>query len=359
MFAGRVFRFDSVLFFSIGIILLCGVFILFSASGGSTEIIFQQGIRIAIAIIVMLGVAQIDPDVIRRWSPAIYLVTIFILMLVLAVGYVGKGAQRWLDLGLVRFQPAELMKLATPMMIAWLFANAPIPTSFGRLMMALTIVVIPAGLVMVQPDLGTAVMLVISAICAVVLAGIRWRHLIILTAAAAAALPFLWSQLRDYQKDRILAMLDPWSDPLGMGYHTIQAQIAIGSAGVGGKGWFSGSQAHLDFVPERSTDFIFAVFAEEFGFVGIIVLMGAYLLVTGRCIRIAYRAQDHYCRILAGALALTFFFYVFVNVGMVSGILPVVGVPLPLISYGGTSMITLMAAFGIIMGMHRRRRLMA
>jgi rod shape determining protein RodA len=250
------------------------------------------------------------------------------------------------------------MKLATPMMIAWLFANAPIPISFGRLMMALTIVVIPAGLVMVQPDLGTAVMLVISAICAVVLAGIRWRHLIILTAAVAAALPFLWSQLRDYQKDRILAMLDPWSDPLGMGYHTIQAQIAIGSAGVGGKGWFSGSQAHLDFVPERSTDFIFAVFAEEFGFVGIIVLMGAYLLVTGRCIRIAYRAQDHYCRILAGALALTFFFYVFVNVGMVSGILPVVGVPLPLISYGGTSMITLMAAFGIIMGMHRRRRLM-
>ena len=358
MFAGRVFRFDSVLFLSTGIILFCGVFVLFSASGGSTQILFHQGIRIAIAIIVMLGVAQIDPDVIRRWSPAIYVATILTLILVLAVGYIGKGAQRWLDLGLIRFQPAELMKLATPMMVAWLLANAPTPISFGRLMMALTVVVIPAGLVMVQPDLGTAVMLVISAICAVVLAGIRWRHLIILTAAAAAALPFLWSQLRDYQKDRILAMLDPWSDPLGAGDHTIQAQIAIGSAGVGGKGWFSGSQSHLDFVPERSTDFIFAVFAEEFGFVGVIVLMSAYLLVTGRCMRIAYQAQDHYCRILAGALALTFFFYVFVNVGMVSGILPVVGVPLPLISYGGTSMITLMAAFGIIMGMHRRRRLM-
>lgn len=355
----RRFQIDLPLFVVLILLLGAGVLILFSSSGGSTDVIFRQSIRIVISLAVMLFVAQLNPDTIRRWSPGLYLGAVLILLLVLAVGYVGKGAQRWIDLGLVRFQPAELMKLATPMMVAWLFTRTTTPSGFGRLLVVLALIVLPAALVAVQPDLGTSIMLAFSGICAVFLAGVRWRHLLILSAVAAAAAPFLWSQLHGYQKDRILTMLDPWADPLGMGYHTIQAQIAIGSAGLAGKGWRYGSQSYLDYIPERSTDFIFAVFAEEFGFVGVVFLLSIYVLVTARCMRIAYRIQDPYCRILTGTLTLTFFFYVFVNVGMVSGILPVVGVPLPLVSYGGTSMMTLMAAFGIIMGMYRRRRLMS
>ncbi len=211
---------------------------------------------------------------------------------------------------------------------------------------------------MIQPDLGTAIMLIVSGMIVVFLAGIRWHHIMMLLAALAALAPFLWSRLDGYQQQRILTLFDPFADPLGSGYQAIQAQIAIGSAGIWGKGWLEGSQSHLEFIPERSTDFIFAVFAEEFGLIGVLMLVLLYLFIVGRCLVMAYHTRDTYSRLLIGALALTFFFYLFVNLGMVSGILPIVGVPLPLISYGGTSMLTLMAGFGMIMGMHARRRLM-
>jgi len=280
------------------------------------------------------------------------------LVAVLMFGTVAKGAQRWLDLGVIRFQPSELMKLAVPMMIAWLLTRNRLPPSFTVILLALSLTLIPSGLVVVQPDLGTGIMLAVSGLFVVFLAGIRWRHIFMMLAVVAAVAPYLWSQLNEYQRQRILTLFDPWADPMGTGYQTIQAQIAIGSAGVWGKGWLQGSQSHLEFIPERSTDFIFAVFAEEFGLIGVIMLLVLYLFIVGRCLVMAYHTRETYSRLMIGGLALTFFFYLFVNLGMVSGILPIVGVPLPLISYGGTSMLTLMAAFGLVMGLHARRRLM-
>ena len=306
----------------------------------------------------MLILAQVSPETFRRLSPHLFVIGLIALLGVLVIGVSAKGAQRWLDLGVVRFQPSELMKLAVPMAVAWLLTRGRMPPSFSMVMAALMVTLIPAGLVVIQPDLGTAIMLIVSGMIVVFLAGIRWHHIMMLLAALAALAPFLWSRLDGYQQQRILTLFDPFADPLGSGYQAIQAQIAIGSAGIWGKGWLEGSQSHLEFIPERSTDFIFAVFAEEFGLIGVLMLVLLYLFIVGRCMVMAYHTRDTYSRLLIGALALTFFFYLFVNLGMVSGILPIVGVPLPLISYGGTSMLTLMAGFGMIMGMHARRRLM-
>ena len=350
--------FDGPLMIGLITLSFLGLFVIYSASGENFSVMVRQGIRLGIGWVVMILVAQISPETIKRFSPHLFIVGVVVLILVLLVGVVAKGAQRWLDLGIFRFQPSELMKLALPMMVAWLMTRDKLPPTFAIILLALVLTAIPTGLVVIQPDLGTGIMLAVSGLLVIFLAGIRWRHLMMMLATVAAVAPFLWSQLHDYHRQRILTLFDPWADPMGSGYQTIQAQIAIGSAGIWGKGWLQGSQSHLEFIPERSTDFIFAVFAEEFGLVGVLILIVLYLFIAGRCLAMAYQTKETYSRLLIGALALTFFFYLFVNLGMVSGILPIVGVPLPLVSYGGTSMLTLMAAFGIMMGTHSRRRLM-
>ncbi|MGD8812553.1 MAG: rod shape-determining protein RodA, partial [Thioalkalispiraceae bacterium] len=275
-------------------------------------------------------------------------------------GEVGKGAQRWLSLGFFRFQPSEIMKIAVPIMIAWYLADAVLPPRRLQLLTALTILVIPTLLVAKQPDLGTALLIASSGIFVLLLAGLQWKLIFGSLLVLVASTPLAWNYLlHDYQRQRVLTFLNPENDPLGAGYHIIQSTIAIGSGGLYGKGWLNGTQSHLDFLPERSTDFIFAVFGEEFGFLGILLLLVIYGVIIVRGLIIANQAQDTFTRLLAGSLVLTFFVYIFVNIGMVSGILPVVGVPLPLISYGGTSMVTLLSGFGILMSIQTHRRLIA
>jgi len=358
MFSGRTLHLDGPLVIALLFLSALGLVVIFSASDQDWEVMMRQAIRLGVSLFAMVILAQVSPETLRRLSPHLFLIGLAALLGVLFVGVAAKGAQRWLDLGLVRFQPSELMKLAVPMAVAWLLTRGRLPPGFTMVLAAVMVTLIPAGLVVVQPDLGTAIMLIVSGMIVVFLAGIRWHHIMMLFAALAALAPFLWSRLDGYQQQRIVTLFDPFADPLGSGYQTIQAQIAIGSAGVWGKGWLEGSQSHLEFIPERSTDFIFAVFAEEFGLIGVLMLVILYLFIVGRCLVMAYHTRETYSRLLMGALALTFFFYLFVNLGMVSGILPIVGVPLPLVSYGGTSMLTLMAGFGMIMGMHARRRLM-
>jgi rod shape determining protein RodA len=358
MFSGRTLHLDGPLLIALLFLSALGLVVIFSASDQDWDVMMRQAIRLGVSLVAMVILAQVPPETLRRLSPHLFLIGLVALLGVLFVGVTVKGAQRWLDLGLVRFQPSELMKLAVPMAVAWLLTRGRLPPRFTVVLAAVMVTLVPAGLVVVQPDLGTAIMLMVSGMIVVFLGGIRWRHIMMLFAALAALAPFLWLRLDGYQQQRILTLFDPFADPLGSGYQIIQAQIAIGSAGLWGKGWLEGSQSHLEFIPERSTDFIFAVFAEEFGLIGVLMLVVLYLFIVGRCLVMAYHTRETYSRLLMGALALTFFFYLFVNLGMVSGILPIVGVPLPLVSYGGTSMLTLMAGFGMIMGMHARRRLM-
>ncbi len=341
-----------------GVILLfvVSMVVLYSAGGEDTSLLIKQSLRMGLAFVVMLLIAQLSPGTLSRWSPYIYAVGLILLISVLAVGIVGKGAQRWLNLGLFRFQPAEIMKLAVPMMVAWLFTRGGLPPRFWRLLAAVAVVIVPTALVILQPDLGTALLIAFSGVMVIFLSGMRWRDIALVGGLGAAAAPVLWSYLHEYQRNRILTLFDPWSDPLGAGYHTIQSIIAVGSGGSTGKGWLNGSQSQLEFIPERSTDFVYAVFAEEFGLYGGIFLLALYGLLVCRGVFIAFYASDTYSRLLGGSLALTFFIYVFVNIGMVTGILPVVGVPLPLISYGGTSMVTLLAGFGILMALGAGRR---
>ncbi|HSH41909.1 MAG TPA: rod shape-determining protein RodA [Arenicellales bacterium] len=354
----RAFHLDVPLF--LGLLTLAGLslVVLYSAGNQDVALLYRQSARLAIALAALVVLARISPDTLTRWTPIVYGFGMACLLLVLAVGIVGKGAQRWLDLGIIQFQPAEIMKLGVPMMVAWWLTRNPLPPGWRDLGLALVIVGAPAALVVLQPDLGTALLIAASGVLVMLLAGLSWRLVAILSAVAAAAAPLGWYLLHEYQQRRILTLFDPWSDPLGAGYHTIQSIIAVGSGGLSGKGWLNGSQSHLDFIPERGTDFIFAVFAEEFGFYGGIAMMAIYIFLVGRGLYISFYAHDTYSRLLAGSLALTFFLYVFVNIGMVSGILPVVGVPLPLVSYGGTSMVTLMAGFGILMSIHSHKKLM-
>ena len=344
----------------IGLLLLCGLglAILYSASGQDMGQIQRQLIRLGLAFLVMLIAAQIHPATLKRWSPWLYLVGIALLVAVLVFGQMGKGAQRWLDLGFFRFQPSEMVKLAVPMMIAWFLAEKPLPPDWKRLLISLVLIIIPVLLIFKQPDLGTSLLVASAGIFALFLAGISWRIIGGALASLTALAPALWFFMKDYQRQRVLTFMNPESDPLGSGYHIIQSKIAIGSGGVYGKGWLNGTQSHLDFLPERHTDFIFAVMAEEFGFIGILLLLSLYLFIIIRGLYIASRGQDTYSRLLGGSLILVFFVYLFVNTGMVSGILPVVGVPLPLISYGGTSLVTLMAGFGILMSIHTHRKLL-
>lgn len=337
-----------------------GLFVLYSAGDQDMELVTRQAIRLLIAFAVMLAVAQLSPDSIEHWSPWLFGLGLIMLVAVLAVGEVGKGAQRWLDLGLFSFQPSEIMKIAVPMMVAWYLAEAALPPARLRLLIATIILITPTLLVAKQPDLGTALLIASSGIFVLLLAGMRWRIIFGFLVMLAAAAPVVWNYLlHDYQRQRVLTFLSPEKDPLGAGYHIIQSTIAIGSGGSYGKGWLNGTQSHLDFLPERSTDFVFAVFSEEFGFLGTLLLLGLYVFIIGRGLYIAAQAQDTFSRLLAGSITLTFFVYVFVNIGMVSGLLPVVGVPLPLVSYGGTSIVTLLAAFGILMSIQTHRKLIA
>ena len=344
-----------------GLLVICGfgMVVLWSAGGQDASLLMRQAVRLGVALGVMVAVAQIPPKVLRLWSPWIFLAGLALLALVLVGGDVGKGAQRWLDLGFVRFQPSEIMKLAVPMMAAWYLHHRPLPPRFIELQMVVVLVMVPAVMIALQPDLGTALLVGAAGILVVLLGGLRVRLIVALAALAVAVAPALWHVMHDYQRRRVLTFLNPESDPLGAGYHIIQSKIAIGSGGLFGKGWLNGTQAQLEFLPERSTDFIFAVLGEEFGLIGQGLLILAYLFVVGRGLYIATQAQDTFTRLLAGSISLTFFVYVFVNTGMVTGLLPVVGVPLPLISYGGTSMVTLMIGFGILMAIHGHRNLLA
>jgi len=352
-------RLDGPLLAGLLLIAAFGLVVLWSAGGQDPGLMVRQLIRLGVALAVMLAVAQVPPKMLRMWSPWLFGVGLLLLAAVLIAGDLGGGAQRWLDLGFVRFQPSEIMKLAVPMMAAWYLHDRPLPPRFRELLIVLLLVALPAVLIARQPDLGTALMVGSAGMLVILLGGLRLRLIILLAAAAAALAPVLWHFMHDYQRRRVLTFFNPETDPLGAGYHIIQSKIAIGSGGLFGKGWGNGSQAQLEFLPERSTDFIFAVLGEEFGLIGLLLLLAAYLLVIGRGLYIALQAQDTFGRLLAGSISLTFFVYVFVNTGMVTGLLPVVGVPLPLVSYGGSSMVTLMAGFGILMSINGHRNLLA
>jgi rod shape determining protein RodA len=345
----------------IGVLAVCtaGLVVLFSAGGEDVGVFLRQATRVAIGLAVLVAAAQVPPRVLRALAPWAYAGGVLLLVAVALVGEISMGAQRWLDLGVVRFQPSEIMKIAVPLACAWFLQERPLPPSFGTLVVLAVAILVPVLLIAEQPDLGTSLLVAAGGVLVVLLAGLQLRYILGLGAVVAGAVPILWHYLHDYQRQRVLTFLNPQEDPLGAGYHTIQSQIAIGSGGVFGKGYMNGSQAQLEFLPERSTDFIFAVIGEEWGLVGLAVLIGLYLLVIARGLYIAMQAQDTFTRLVAGALTLLFAVYMFVNAGMVAGLLPVVGVPLPLVSYGGTSMVTLMAGFGILMSIHSRRKLVA
>lgn len=334
-----------------------GLVVLYSAVAQNFDLWLQQCVRLVVALIAMLVVAQLPPDLMRRWTPWGYLFGLVLLVLVLLRGDVGQGAQRWLDVG-IRFQPSEIMKLAVPMMGAWYLHNRQLPPKFMDLVALAITIAIPTVLIAVQPDLGTSLLIAASGILVIILAGLQIRVMILLGVAAIPGAYVLWNYMQDYQKQRVLTLLDPDSDPLGAGYNIIQSKIAIGSGGLFGKGWTNGSQAQLEFLPERDTDFIFAVMGEELGLLGVLSLLGLYLFLVARGLWIATQARDTFSRLLAGSISLTFFVYVFVNTAMVTGLVPVVGVPLPLVSFGGTSMVTLMAGFGILMSIHNHRKLL-
>jgi len=346
---------------TLGLLVLCtiGLAVVYSAGGSDLGLVLRQATRMAIAFAVMVALANLPPHQLRQWTPLLFIAGLVLLGVVGVVGVVGKGAQRWLDLGLFRFQPAELMKLAVPMAIAWYLHDKPLPPTLGQLLNCVAIIVVPTVLVAAQPDLGTASLIAAAGLFAVYCSGILWRYILGAAAVLAAVTPFLWGRLHDYQKLRVLNFLDPERDPLGTGYHIIQSKIAVGSGGVFGRGWLEGTQSQLDFLPERHTDFIFAVAGEEFGLIGALLLLAAYGFVIFRSLKLAAEAERTFGRLVGGAIALTFVIYVFINVGMVCGLLPVVGVPLPLVSYGGTSMVTLMAGFGILMSIHSHRKLMS
>ncbi|MDM4771937.1 rod shape-determining protein RodA [Solimonas sp. SE-A11] len=336
-----------------------GMFVIYSASGHSIPAVVNQAERFLLGLFVMAVVAQAPPEFYRMLAPWLYGLTLLLLLLVDVIGDHAMGAQRWLDLGFIRFQPSELMKLAMPMTLAAFLHHRRLPPRPLTLLGALVILGVPTVLIMIQPDLGTSMLVIAAGGFTLFFAGLQWRWILGALAAVGAAAPILWERLHDYQRKRILTLLDPESDPLGAGYHITQSKIAIGSGGLFGKGWLEGTQAKLDFLPEAHTDFIFAVFAEELGMISVLVLLAVYLCIVGRCLWIAVRAQDSFQRLLAGALGMTFFIYVFINIGMVIGLLPVVGVPLPLFSFGGTSMVSLLAGFGMLMSIHTHRKLLA
>ena len=342
---------DARLLAAVTLVALLGLAVLYSAADANLQVLYRQLVRLGLGLAIMLLISRIPPRILRTWTPAMFGFSVALLVLVALLGE-GRGADRWLDLVVVRFQPSELLKLTVPMMLAWYLHYRPLPPTIKDLLICLFLVAIPTTLIARQPDLGTALLVGISGAFVVFLAGLSWRLILATILSAAALCPVLWHFMHDYQRSRVLMLFDPESDPLGKGWNIIQSKIAVGSGGLFGKGWQNGTQAHLNFLPERSTDFILAVYAEEFGLLGIVVLLLLYLYIIGRGLVIAMHAKDTYSRLLAGSLSMTFFVYVMVNGGMISGLLPVVGIPLPLVSYGGTSMVSLLAAFGVIMSVY-------
>ena len=359
----KFFKIDTPLLILLILLSSLGLLILYSSSGGSLNLVYRQMIHLGLATSVMLVIAQIPPIIMLRASPILMVLGVFLLILVLFFGSSGGGAQRWLDVGLVRFQPSELMKIIVPMTIAAILSEKTLPPRAFPVIISLVTIGTVVLLIARQPDLGTSLLIGASGVYVLFFSGFRvmlvkniWLNLIILTSTLAGLLYFAWNYLLiAYQKRRILTLFNPESDPLGSGYHIIQSKIAIGSGGFTGKGIVRGSQSQLDFVPEQSTDFIFSVLAEELGFMGFILLVVIYALIIYRCMSLSLRCEDNFSRLLGASLTFVFFTYIFVNIGMVSGLLPVVGVPLPLISYGGSSLITLMASFGIIMSIHKHK----
>jgi rod shape determining protein RodA len=339
--------------------MLVGLFVLYSASGQSFDRVSAQLVNIAVALSLMWLVTNIQPQHLERIAPPIYILGILLLIAVEAFGHISHGAQRWLNLGIIKIQPSEIMRIAVPMMLAWFFAKREASPRITDFAIAAIMLLIPVVLIMKQPDLGTSLLITSSGIFVIFLAGLSWKFILGSVTLLGAMTPVFWSMLHDYQRRRIEILIDPTQDPLGAGYHTIQATIALGSGGTTGKGWLDGTQAQLDFLPERTTDFIFAVFGEEFGLAGNLILLVLFSLIIARGLIIAAQAKSTFSRLLAASITLTFFTYAFVNMGMVSGILPVVGVPLPLISYGGTSMVTLLLGFGILMSIQTHKKLVA
>jgi rod shape determining protein RodA len=353
-------RLDGPLMAAIVILVALGVAVIYSVSGAQTfDRALGQLRNFAVGLAVMWVVANIQPQQLMRLALPIYVVGLALLVCVALFGEIRNGARRWLSLGFTTIQPSEIMKIGVPLALAWYFHKREEGLRARDYAVAALLLVLPTMLVMRQPDLGTSLLIFSSGFFVIFLAGISWNVLISLGVAGAAALPFAWGMLHDYQRQRLLTLLDPSSDPLGAGYHIIQSTIAIGSGGILGKGWLKGTQGQLDFIPERSTDFILAVFGEEFGLLGNLLLITLYFIVIGRGLMIAMNASTIFARLLAGAITLTFFTYAFVNMGMVSGILPVVGVPLPLISYGGTALLSMLAGFGILMSISSHKQLVA
>jgi len=359
----KFFKIDTPLLILLILLSSFGLLILYSSSGGSLSLVYRQMVHLGLATSVMLIIAQIPPIIMLRFAPILMLLGIFQLILVLFFGSSGGGAQRWLDLGFVRFQPSELMKIIVPMTIAAILSEKTLPPRAFPVVISLITIVTVVLLIARQPDLGTSLLIGASGVYVLFFSGFRvmlvkniWLNLIILSSAFTGSLYFAWNYLLiAYQKRRILTLFNPESDPLGSGYHIIQSKIAIGSGGFTGKGIVRGSQSQLDFVPEQSTDFIFSVLAEELGFLGFVLLILIYALIIFRCMSLSLKCEDNFSRLLGASLTFVFFTYIFVNIGMVSGLLPVVGVPLPLVSYGGSSLITLMASFGIIMSIHKHK----
>lgn len=352
---------DGWLLFLLLVLGSIGFFVLYSAGGRDLTLLLKQASSFGVGLLVMVVVAQFEPRFMASWSALVYLIGIGLLVVVDVMGHNAMGATRWINIpGVVRFQPAELMKIFVPMTLAWYLARHNLPPTFKRIVISALLIIVPFVLIARQPDLGTALLVLVSGVFVLFLAGLRWRWILSAVAAVVPIAVGMWMfVMHQYQKQRVLTFLNPESDPLGSGWNIIQSKAAIGSGGVYGKGWLLGTQSHLDFLPESHTDFIIAVLGEEFGLVGICLLLLVYLLLIARAMVITLQAQTVFGKLLAGSITLTFFIYVFVNVGMVSGLLPVVGVPLPFISYGGTSLVTLLSGFGILMAIHTHRKWIA
>lgn len=338
-----------------------GLFVLYSAGGQDHGLLIKQASSFGVGLLVMLVIAQFEPRFMAYWSPVLYLLGVILLLVVEVAGHKVMGATRWINIpGVLSFQPAELLKIFVPMTLAWYLARHNLPPSVKRILVSVILIAVPVALIARQPDLGTAMLVLVSGVFVLFLAGLRWRWILGAVAAFIPTAVGMWMfVMHQYQKQRVLTFLNPESDPLGSGWNIIQSKAAIGSGGVFGKGWLSGTQSQLDFLPESHTDFIIAVLGEEFGLIGICLLLLVYLLLIARAFMITLQAQTVFGKLLAGSITLTFFIYVFVNVGMVSGLLPVVGVPLPFISYGGTSLVTLLSGFGVLMAIHTHRKWIA
>lgn len=348
---------DAWMLFFLFVLCCFGLFVLYSASGQDVGYVMRQAIRIGAGFVVLIILAQFSPRILIRWAPWVYAAGLVLLLMVMFFGVGAKGAQRWIALPGFRFQPSEVMKLILPLMIACYLASRSLPPSFKHSLISLVLIGMPTVLIMKQPDLGTSLLIAASGVFVLLFSGIRWRYILGALGIAAAALPGLWMVMKDYQRQRVLTFMDPESDPLGSGWNIIQSKTAIGSGGVWGKGWLDGTQSQLDFLPESHTDFIIAVIAEELGLIGVAALLFIYVLIIARGLWMATRVPDSFGRLVAGSIVLTFFVYVVVNIGMVSGLLPVVGVPLPMVSYGGTSIVTLMAGFGILMSVYSHKQM--